>query len=182
MTLYVGLSGRIGSGKTVVSKHLQDEYGAIEHRFSNILEDVLKRLYIPIERETLQRLGKTIRIELGHDVLVKAMRGDLEKETADVVIVDGVRYKNEVSMLKGLKNSVLIFLSAPPEMRYERVVKRGTRGEASISFEEFTKNEKAATEKELEVVEQKVDYILENTGTIEDMLQKVDELMVSSQR
>ncbi|MEE8167712.1 MAG: AAA family ATPase [Candidatus Hydrothermarchaeales archaeon] len=176
MRLYVGLAGKIGSGKTVVSEHLQKAYGATEHRFSEILEDILDRLYLPHERGYLQRLGGSIRKELGHDVIVNAMKKDLETEKADVVVIDGIRYENEVEMLRDFKG-ILIFVSAPSELRYQRSVKRGTRGEATITFEQFLVNEKAATERGLDIVERKADYVLDNTGTLEELIQNVDGIM-----
>ncbi len=177
MTRYIGLAGRIGSGKTTVSKHLQDKYDANERRFSEILEEILGTLRFPIKREYLQKLGKVLREEFGHGILVEVMKKKLEEETADAIVVDGVRYANEVDMLRSLKDSILIFVSAPPELRYERVVKRGTRGEAAISYDDFLKNEEAATERELEIVEQQADYVLENVGTIEELLQNLDGIM-----
>ncbi|MFQ5815264.1 MAG: AAA family ATPase [Candidatus Hydrothermarchaeaceae archaeon] len=177
MTLYIGLAGRIGSGKTTISLHLQKEYGAREHRFSEILEDVLERLHLPHRREYLQKLGETLREEFGHDILVEALKRDLEEEKADTVVIDGVRYENEVEMLRRLEENILVFISAPPELRYQRTVKRGTRGEAVISFEQFSANDEAVTERELDIVEQRADYVLENTGTVDELLQKLDGVM-----
>jgi len=177
MTLYIGLAGRIGSGKTVVSKHLQDNYGANERRFSEILEEILGTLRFPIKREYLQKLGKVLREEFGHGILVEVMKKKLEEETSDAIVVDGVRYENEVDMLRSLEDSILIFVSAPSELRYERVVKRGTRGEAAISYDDFLKNEEAATEREVGAVEKQADFILENVGTIEELLLNLDKII-----
>ncbi len=177
MTLYIGLAGRIGSGKSSVSQHLQKKYRAKERRFSKILEDILDRLYLPHKREYLQRLGRSLRDELGHDVIVDAMKKDLKKEKAGVVVIDGLRYENEARMLRSLKKNLLIFVSATPELRYQRTVQRGTRGEAAISFEQFLANEKAATERGLGIVEKNADHVLENTGTLKELIQKVDAVM-----
>jgi dephospho-CoA kinase len=180
MTLFIGLAGRIGSGKTVVSKQLQEKYGAREHRFSEILEDILDRLHLPHRREYLQKLGKILREEFGQDVLVDAMRKSLEHEKAGVVVIDGVRYRNEVEMLRSLHKNILIFITAPPRLRYERTVKRGTRGEATITYNEFLANEKAATERELNTVKREADFVLDNTGTLGELFEKVDVIMRDS--
>ena len=81
MKLVIGLVGRIGSGKTAISEYLQKNYGAREHRFSQILMDILDRLYLPHERTHLQNLGKILRAELGEEVIVNSFRQDLEKDT-----------------------------------------------------------------------------------------------------
>jgi len=80
MKLVIGLVGKNGSGKTTVSKRIQDNYGGKEHRFSQILMDILDRLYLPHERTYLQKLGKSLRAELGPDVIANAFKKDLEKE------------------------------------------------------------------------------------------------------
>lgn len=177
MKLVIGLVGRIGSGKTAVSKHLQDNYGGKEHRFSRILMDILDRLYLPHERTHLQKLGKILRAELGQDVIVNAFKKDLEKDKSDLLIVDGIRYENEVEMLKGLENGFLVFIKAPPEVRYERCVTRGEKGEANITYEQFLENDKAETEKRIEMIGQNADYIIDNSGTPDELFEKVDGMM-----
>lgn len=176
MSNVLGLVGRIGSGKTAVSEYLQDNYGAKEHRFSQILMDILDRLYLPHERKHLQNLGKSLRAELGEDVIVNAFKRDLEKDTSEILIVDGIRYENEVELLKE-KNGVLLFVTATPEVRYERAVKRGEKGEATITFEQFLENELAETEKHIEVIKSDADYIIDNSGTLEELYKKVDEII-----
>jgi dephospho-CoA kinase len=174
MPLVIGLVGRIGSGKTTVSKYLQDNHGAKEHRFSQILMDILDRLYLPHERAHLQNLGKSLRAELGEDVIVNAFKMDLEKDQSDILIVDGIRYENEVELLKGFKNSFLIFVAAQPEIRYQRAVARGEKGEAEITYEQFLESEEAETEKHIEAIRGSADYIIDNSGTLDELYKKVE--------
>ncbi|MFQ6137212.1 MAG: AAA family ATPase, partial [Candidatus Hydrothermarchaeales archaeon] len=141
MKLVVGLVGRIGSGKGVVSEHLHEKYGASQHRFSQVLMDLLDRLYLPHDREYLQDLGACIRNTLGMEVIVDAFKRDLESDDSDIIVVDGIRYENEVEMLRSFENNLLIFIDAPPKLRYERCRDRGEKGEAGITFEEFLEAE-----------------------------------------
>jgi dephospho-CoA kinase len=176
MSLVIGLIGRIGSGKTAVSEYLQENYGAKEHRFSQILMDILDRLNLPHERANLQKLGKSLRAELGEEVIVNAFKHDLEKDTSEILIVDGIRYENEVNMLKE-KNGILIFVTASSEVRYERAVARGEKGEATTTFEQFLESEKAETEKHIEAIKESADYIIDNSGTLDELYKKVDEII-----
>jgi dephospho-CoA kinase len=173
----IGLIGKIGSGKTTVGRHLREEYGASEHKFSTILSDILDRLHLPQRREYLQALGAALRESLGGDVIVKAFEKDLEKDPSEVLVVDGIRYENEVDMLKGLENSVLVYVDAPARIRYERAVKRGERGEGGISFEEFLRNDSAETERRIESLKPLADHVIDNTGTLEDLIREVDAIM-----
>ncbi len=179
MKLVIGLVGEIGGGKTAVSNHLRDKYGASQHRFSQILMDILGRLHLPNDRELLQNLGHSLRESLGDDVIVKAFEQDLRDEDSDVIIIDGIRYRNEVELLRKFKPSVLIYVTAPVEARYERCKSRGEKGESSISLEKFTQNESRETERFVPEIGEKADFKLENTGTLEELLQKVDEIISS---
>ena len=176
MSQVLGLVGRIGSGKTTVSEYLQENYGVREHRFSQILMDILDRLNLPHERANLQNLGKSLRAGLGEDVIVNAFKRDMEKDTSEILIVDGIRYENEVELLKE-KNGVLLFVTATPEVRYERAVKRGEKGEATITFEQFLESERAETEKHIEAIKESADYIIDNSGTTDELYKKVDEII-----
>lgn len=177
MTFMVGLVGRIGCGKSTIGGHLKENYSAVELRYSGILTEVLTALSIPVTRENLQTLGKTMREAFGKDVLVKAMKGKLENTDSSMIIVDGIRYPNEVEMLREFDDTILIFVDVPPEVRYDRVVKRGERGEAGISFEEFKANEEAETEKYIDIIKGMADHVLDNTGTPEELIEKVETIM-----
>jgi dephospho-CoA kinase len=179
MKLVIGLTGNIGAGKTVVSDHLHKKYGADQVRFSRILMDVLDRLYLPKDRKNLQTLGVVVRDSFGGDVIVNAFKKDLEKSTSQVVVVDGIRYMNEVEMLRSFPNSVLVFMDAPARMRYERVVKRGEKGEENISFEEFLKAEKRGTEKGLPEIKIVADHVIENDGSVKHLRRKIDDIVKS---
>ena len=177
MKLVIGLTGNIGAGKSVISDHLHKKYGAERFRFSQILMDVLDRLYLPKDRCNLQTLGVVVREKFGGDVIVNAFRKDLEKSRSSVVVVDGIRYMNEVDMLRSFDNNVLLFIDAPARTRYERVVKRGEKGEGKINFEEFLETEKQGTEKNLPKIKKAADYVIENEGSIDALLKEVDAIV-----
>lgn len=177
MTLVVGLVGGIASGKGVVSRYLQDEYGAHAYTFSDILKDVLVRLHLRVDRGNLQTLGKEIRRDFGADTLVNAMREDIARDEADIVVVDGIRFQNEVDMIKCFSDRLLLAIDAPLEVRYQRACKRGTRGEASLSLEEFKALHEAETERHIEDAAQRADHTLQNTGSKDELTQKVKELI-----
>lgn len=177
MKLLIGLAGSIGSGKTIISEHLHERYKASEKRFSQILMDILDRLYLTYERKNLQKLGACLRESLGEDVIVNAFQKDLEKDDSDIIVIDGIRYMNEVNMLRKFENNILLFIDAPSELRYKRCRKRGEKGENKIDFEEFLKAEKMETERYLPEIEKIADYRIKNNGTTEELFQRIDEIL-----
>ncbi|MFH1721356.1 MAG: AAA family ATPase [Candidatus Altiarchaeota archaeon] len=179
MTLVIGLVGRIASGKGEVAKFLEKEFGAKTFVFSDILKDVLVRLHIRVERGNLQTLGEELRRDFGADTLVNAMREDIAKYQGDIVVVDGIRFPNEVQMVRGFPENKLLYIDAPQNERYKRACLRGTRGEATLSFEEFQAIEQRETEKHLDEVIGQADHRIENTGTLEVLKEKVREIIES---
>jgi len=177
MILVVGLTGRIGAGKGTAAEYLKKKYKAQQFVYSDILADILVRLHKPVTRENLQDLGQGIRAALGKDVLVEAMKGDLKASKAEMLLVDGIRYVNEVEMLRTFPHNVLIFIDAPVEARYERARKRAEKGEGSLSLLQFKEREKAATEKELDSIKSLADYVIDNSATVKDLHARIDQLM-----
>ncbi|HRH32704.1 MAG TPA: hypothetical protein PK720_00950 [bacterium] len=51
--IIIGIVGEMGSGKSTVSKIIQDEYGASKYKFSDILREILELLHLPLSRLNL---------------------------------------------------------------------------------------------------------------------------------
>lgn len=178
MKLVIGLAGRIGSGKTSISKYIERKYGARQIKFSQILMDILDRLHVEKNRENLQKLGAGLRNVMGKDVIVNAFEKDLESLDADIIVIDGIRYMNEIEMLRRFENNILIFVDVPPEIRYERVRGREEKsGESSTSYEEFLKAEQRETERYIDRIRNESDYAIDNTDTLENFYDKVNEIL-----
>ncbi len=174
----IGLIGEIASGKTIVSKFLIEEKDAGYHRFSDVLRDILERLHLENNRENLQALGNCLRQPFGDNVLADVLKNDVLADESDIVLVDGIRYLKELEMVKSI-GGVILYISAPAETRYERSIKRGTRGEGGQSFEEFMENENKATERGIAQIVQKTDHKIENTGTMEELLSSTESFLES---
>jgi dephospho-CoA kinase len=175
--IIVGLIGRIASGKTIVAEHLVDQYDAVVYRFSDVLRDVLERLHKPNTRENLQALGLALRKAFEDEgILASVLKGDILRQDKRIIVVDGIRYDDEFRIVKDV-GGVVVYVTAPAELRYSRVVERGTRGEKDISFEEFKASEMNETERLIDDLGGKADYVIENTGTLDELKEKVDEIL-----
>jgi dephospho-CoA kinase len=179
MMLVIGLVGRIASGKSIVADYLVREKKSSYYRFSDVLRDLLLRLHKPNTRENLQDLGIALRRMFGDGILAETLKADIESDEAEIVVVDGIRYEDEFRMIKGL-GGIVMYVSAPQKARYERVISRGTRGEANITFDEFVKNEDKETERMIHIIGEKADYKIENSGTLDELTGKIDDILKKS--
>lgn len=179
MKYVIGLIGEIASGKGAACEHISKKYAASSYSFSDILRDILYRIHLTNTRENLQSLGVAIRASFGDGILADCLREDVIEDHTDIIVVDGVRYPYEVDMIRSFEHNLLIYVSAPQEIRYKRCISRGTRGEKKITLEEFAVSESGATEGKISAIAKKADVVVENTTTLDEFYQKIDDILNS---
>jgi dephospho-CoA kinase len=173
-----GFVGELGSGKTVVCDYLKEKYGANSYRFSGPLRDVLDRVYLDQSRENMQNLSTIMREQFGQDLLAKIMAHDAEKDSGEIVTVDGVRRFPDIEHLQKLDGFYLVYVTVDSRIRYERIVARGQNpGENKISYEEFLESEKSEADRSITEVGEKADFKIINDGSLEDLYQKIEEVI-----
>ena len=92
----------------------------------------------------------------------------LTKDTIPNLVVTDVRYPNEVQALKKL-GFTIVKVQVPVEVSVDRCI------DTEINFtEELLLHE---SEQMAESNEHYYDYIIDNTGTLEELYKKVDEMM-----
>jgi dephospho-CoA kinase len=172
--IVLGIVGRKGSGKGTVAKILQEKYGARVFRFSGILADILERLDIEKTHDNLIQLSIILRQQFGEDTLKRAMIADILKSDARLIIVDGIRRLGDIAHLDELGTFHVLNITAPVEIRFERMTNRGEKiGENSMTFEEFKMLNVAPTEVTIADVEKKAWKTIDNSGTMEELEKQV---------
>lgn len=176
--LIIGLIGLPGSGKGTVADLLQKEYGANYTRFSGVLSDLLDRLSIEKSRDNMIRLSEALRQTFGDDALSYAVEQDALRAKGQIIVLDGIRRPGDIVGLEMLPQFHLVSVEAAPELRYERMKARGEKAtEAAMTWEQFLAEEQAPTEVTIPAVMERAEFRLDNSGTKEELEQKVRELM-----
>jgi dephospho-CoA kinase len=179
----IGLVGELASGKDVTKKYLEDHYGASCHRFSTILRDVLRRLYLPIVRENLQDLSTVLRQRFGEDLLAKIIAEDVKNDPHEIIVVDGIRRDADIAYLKTLPGFILLSLEVEAKTRYERLIKRQENADdASKTYEQFLADGKKEAELEIPSVMAKASYKLNNNGTLENLYQQIEKIIIELEK
>lgn len=182
MTQYIGLVGRARSGKDTVALHLVEHYGYTRVAFADKMRDAVEALnpiinlnvdglgwtcslsvglkmygweglkqYSPDVRGYLQRMGT----EVGRDMFGEDFWVDQALRTAsgfEQVVFSDVRYPNEAEKIRG-QGGIL--------WRIER--------------DGIEKSNEHTSESLIETI--KVDSVIKNGGTIEELFARVDKLM-----
>lgn len=179
----IGLVGEKGSGKqTFVNflKELFPEKNIRQVRFSDILAQTLIIWDIPNTRPNLQKLASIINDGFGAKALANAAKFSMEGDLADIIIFDGVRSKEEEKLVKSFKNSILLYVTAPSKLRFERLKNRSEKvGEVGLSFGQFEIEEKSKREIEVPKIGKKADEKIENNSSLDDFSNKIRKLALS---
>ncbi len=178
--MIIGLTGTLSAGKGVVSEFLKKQ-GFIYLSLSDELREIAKEKKIELTRGNLQDLGNQLREERGVGVLAKLIREKVENQEYTKAIIDGIRNPAEVIELRKIKDFFLVSIDAPTEIRFKRIVERDRESDPK-NWEDFLKVDARDQGEEDEKGQQvrrcmeQTDFILINSGTLEEIQKKVEKL------
>ena len=181
----VFIVGMAGSGKSLVSDELvKQDFGFV--RFGQIVLDKVKDDGLELNEANERKIREGLREEHGMAAmaLLNISKFDELLEKSNVV-GDGLYSWSEYKVLKKKYGDLMhvIAVYAPPETRYERLENRTVEDDEKQRFRSFTKQEaKARDYAEIENLEKggpiaMADFTIINTGTIEDLKQKVKKIL-----
>lgn len=183
MKLLIGLVGEKGSGKETFGRLFQELLPdkKVDHiRFSDLLKETLNSWDISTTRENLQKLAVVMKDGFGPETLSHAIYEKLLKSGADIVLLDGVRWKSDEELTRRFNNNLMVYITADLMIRYERLKKRKEKeDEEDTSFEQFMKEEKTENELLIPVIGGRADIKIENNGSFEEYKQKISEFIAS---
>jgi dephospho-CoA kinase len=165
----IGLVGQIACGKGAIAKHAKKNHNASTYKFSTILRDILNRLHLEISRENLNDLSVSLRTKFGEDTLAKVIAKDVDEDTSELIVVDGIRRMKDIEYLKKLPGFKLVRIVVDPKIRYERLVLRNeNEGDDKKTFEELLADQKKNSDAEIPEVMEHADLEINNNGTWEE--------------
>ena len=118
------------------------------------------------------------RQQFGQALYANVIVKDCLNDPSEIVVANGIRRFPDIEGLGKLDGFHLIHVTVPAKTRYERITGRGEKaGEADITWEQFGEQAKLPTEISIRGVAEKADYTVDNSGTLEDLYQQLDELV-----
>lgn len=179
--LLIGLVGEKGSGKDTFAHYLQEiSQKKIAHiRFSDLLKQTLKLWDLPLTRANLQKLAQVLE-DFGEGTVAHGLEKQIKEADAEIIILDGIRWKPDVELLKKFPNHKLVYITANPKLRFERLKSRGEKdGESEMTYEQFLEEEKAPNELLIPEIGSEADLKIENNGSIEEFKGQVEKFYAS---
>lgn len=176
--IVLGFVGDLAAGKGTVCRYLQETYDTPSYRFSTMLRDVLKRIYVEPSRENLQRISTLLRENFGQDVMSRVIAEDVKNDSHGVVAVEGVRRPSDITYLKENPGFHLIYITADPKVRWERLVKRAENpGDSDKTFEQFLSDEQAEADRLIATLGAGAEFTIVNSGTFNDLYQQLEKIL-----
>ncbi|HEY9585648.1 MAG TPA: AAA family ATPase [Candidatus Paceibacterota bacterium] len=176
--LIFGFAGEMASGKGTAAKYLVERHGAVTYRFSTMLRDLLRRVHLPEDRATIQKISTFLRKEFGEDTLAKVMFEDAKNDTHPLIVIDGVRRLEDVKYLREIPEFKLCYITAPMKTRYERLVLRGENpDDRTKTYEQFEKDHEGEPEREITKLEAFAAEVIDNSGTLPELHRTLDAML-----
>ena len=167
------------AGKEIASHYLRHRHKFASYRFSKILVDLLDRLHLPVTRVNEMNLVGGLRERFGGGVLAEVIKAEISKRKERRVVIDGLRHPAELEVLKSLPGFLLVYLTAPLELRFRRARTRGEKvGERTFTLADFKREEKLPTEVFIRRLGRQAKVRLENSGTLPELYHQIEEKIV----
>jgi len=166
--LVIGITGRIGSGKTTVGRYLDSRYGFQYLRYSEILAEWRAQ-----DTESKAHLQK-----VGWEVMAGDMQAELNRRLvarvapdADVA-VDGLRHPLDYETLSNAfaDSFYLLYIDSPASLRFERLNQKGKYAD----FASFDAADHHPVEQHIDSLRAKAALVIDNRGSLQDLYAAVD--------
>ena len=179
--LIIGVTGTYSAGKDAVAEYLKQK-GFSHYSCSDILREENAKLGLEQNRDSWIKMGNYLRHLSGHGILGKMILEKINKNNITQAVVSSIRNPGEIEELKKSDTFHLIKIDAPIHLRYERVKSRGNLAD-DVTFEKFQAQEQSELQSpdpanlQLGACMQMADHTILNDGTLENLHQKIDQVL-----
>ena len=175
----VGVAGLNAAGKGEVVR-LLERRSFYRASLSDVIRADLAREGKEPTRENMIQRGRALRERFGPAVLAERAQRALPSDRNHVI--DSIRHPAEVEALRAGGDFLLLWVEAPPRVRFARSRARGRAGDGEdfARFEELEARELASGEaaaQQLLAVRELADLVIPNDGSLEELGAKLEEAL-----
>ncbi len=176
--MIIGISGTFGAGKDLVAKCLEEKKDFQHLSLADILREIAVENGIGVDRESVRILANKLNQEEGGDFLAQRA---LKRKSKKNLVISAVRRPEEIDLLKKQDNFILIFVDAPTEIRFQRLVSRSRDIEGQMTLDELKNKENlessGKSSQRVDLCKEKADFIIDNSGTKDELHQKINKIL-----
>lgn len=175
--MIVGLTGSFGAGKGFVADYLVHEKGFAHFSARTFIIQELERRGLEVNRDTMTTVANDLRATHGPTYIFEQLV-HMAKDHGGDVVVESVRAVAEALYIKE-QGGIVLGIDADPQIRYERIVKRGSETD-HVTFEEWRaqelreSNPNDPTKQDIFGALKLSDIIIMNTASITSLKAEVD--------
>lgn len=177
--MIIGVTGTNGAGKGTVVEYLVQK-GYKHYSAGECIADEIQKRGLPMNRDSMNLVGNDIR-RTKHPAYLFEMLYKRAITNGGDVVIEAMRAVAEGEYLKEQKVPI-IAVDANREIRYGRIVKRGSAKDA-VSFEQFCMQEDRemnapeAHDMNISGVMRLADFRITNNGTLEELHAQIDAVL-----
>ncbi len=152
-----------GSGKSSLASILH-ESGFMSIEMGQTVRNMMKEKHIKIDNYNLRNFALKLREQHGSMAVAKMTVHEIHRRKGNIAVV-GIRSRQEIDYFKKhIKDTMyVIAITAPPKVRYKRMVERG-RSDDFTSYTDFLWREKKEFRYGLKGAISDADFIISNAG------------------
>ncbi len=180
--MILGITGSIGGGKGTVVEYLRSKHQFAHYSSSDLLVKILKERGEVVDRDGMNRIANELRAENPAGVPAENYKRYEAEDGLSDVIFESIHSVPESDFIKSM-GGIMIGITASPEVRYERIVARGSVKD-NVSKEKFIEQqqrEEAGSEdpnkSNIFKTIAAADFTIENNGSVEELYVQVDKIL-----
>lgn len=172
----LGIIGKPLTGKSTACEYLLDKRRGKRILISESLMKILEILDLPSGRDTMSSLSFALRQAFGESILMKPVVKEINKYSG-LILIDGIRKKSEVEILKSLKGK-LLYLEADDDTRFQRYKKRLEKSDDGVGdMAKFLSQQNLDSEKTVEELREFADFRVDNSNSLQELVKQLDEVV-----
>lgn len=182
--MIIGITGSLGGGKGTVVDYLKDKKGFSHYSSSDHLVSLIEERGESVDRDAMYRMGNELRATDPAGVPAATYAKYEDEDGVSDVIFEALHTVAEAEFIKSV-GGIVIAVTADPDIRYERISKRGSVKD-NVTKEEFIaqqeREEKGTGDPDKSSIFDTInaaDFVIENNGTVEELQRQVDAILES---